>query len=170
MENQSKIYVTRQGYNEYIEALASAEEKYAEVLKSRPNYGQNASDNYRSNVYDSEVRVYRNTVSSLKDTIARLVVIEKEDSQESVVGLGEIVTVMSEDGEVRQFKLTGGMPRLDVNAEVLEITINSPMGKAIYKSRVGDTVSYSVNKNNFSATILSKESAKEQSPKESQPE
>ena len=43
------------------------------------------------------------------------------------------------------------------NDELVTITINSPMGAAIYKKKVGDVVTYKVRNNEFTAMIISKE-------------
>lgn len=171
VNDNSKIYVTQEGYNQYLLALKECEKKYAECLRTRVDYGKNTSDDYKSTVYDTEARLCRNAVEDMNRTISRLVILEDEKSEDGVVGLGDIVTVLSLDAnEVRQFKLTGGMPKLGLDKEVLEITINSPMGKAIHKSKVGETVSFKVGQRTLSATIISKEKGSELEKQEAQPE
>ena len=158
MDNQQKIYVTQEGYDQYIAALQESKRKYSEYLRTRSEYGKNTVENYQTGVYDTEIALLRNSVKSLEESISRLVVVESEKSDEGKIGLGDIVTVLHVDNnEVRVVKLSGGMPVLGLDGEVNTITINSPMGKAIYKKNVGDTVSFSVGKNTFSVNILSKE-------------
>jgi transcription elongation GreA/GreB family factor len=62
------------------------------------------------------------------------------------------------------------MPVVGFGDEINSITINSPMGKAIYKKSVGDTVSFSVGKNNLSVTIISKEKEFTKAESEREPE
>lgn len=161
MENKSKIYVTEDGYKQYIEALKESQALLSEKLRERTESGRNrvgGDGDYQTGVADSEISLIYNTIAGLKDSIDRLEIVSKENLSETQVGLGDIVTLLHKDtNEVRQVKLTGGMPVVGFGAEVHSITINSPMGKAIYKKNVGDTVSYSVGKNNFSVSIISKE-------------
>ena len=85
-----------------------------------------------------------------------IVVINEDNKDESVVNFEDIVEVQMERGgdvKVEKFIVTGGLPDIYAN----KISINSPMGKAVYGKRVGDQVSYSVGKNIFNITILSKE-------------
>ena len=109
--------------------------------------------------------------NSLYETIRGFVVVENEESLEGVVCIGDLVTVLTFDNdEIRQVKLIGGTPVLNENGELCEISIKSPMGKAILGKNVGDVVSYSTSKKTFTAQILSKEKTKEQAQEESQPE
>ena len=161
MDNKPKIYVTEAGYNQYIQALKESEAILSEKLRERTGNGRNrvgSDGDYQTSVSDNEVALAANTVSRIKEEIMRLEVVSKENLSETQIDLEDIVTLLHNDtNEVRQVKLTGGMPVVGFGTEVHSITINSPMGKAIYKKNVGDTVSYSVGKNNFSVSILSKE-------------
>ena len=59
-----------------------------------------------------------------------------------------------DDMEEMTFKLVGASG--DFNAEIQEISINSPLGSAVYKKKIGDTCSYSVNNRNFSVLLKHK--------------
>lgn len=51
-------------------------------------------------------------------------------------------------------------------AEVFEISINSPLGKAVYQRKVGDNVSYTVNGKVFNVTIINKSKTLAESSKD----
>lgn len=174
MDNNSKIYVTEEGYKQYIEALKECEAIYNAKLGERTAYGRNrvgGDGDYQTGVIDEEIRGAYSAVERMKEQIARLAIVSKENLNETQIDLEDIVTILHNDNnEVRQVKLTGGMAVLGGSDLFHTITINSPMGKAIYKKNVGDTVSYSVGKNTFSISILSKEKEFSQSEKERESE
>lgn len=160
MDNKSKIYVSREGYNQYIEALAECKQRYAEHTKTRADYGKNEVENYQTGVYDTEASILLGSIRDLNETISRLHIIENEQQKDGVIGLEDIVTIIFNDtNEIKQVKLTGGMPVVDRTQDIVTVTVNSPIGKAVYKKSVGETVSYSVGKNTFAITIISKEAA-----------
>lgn len=161
MDNKPKIYVTEEGYKQYVEALKESQALLSEKLRERTESGRNrvgSDGDYQTGVADSEISLIYNTIAGLKDSIDRLEIVSKENLNETQIDLEDIVTLLHTDtNEVRQVKLTGGMPVVGFDADFHTITINSPMGKAIYKKKVGDTVSYSVGKNTFAVSIISKE-------------
>lgn len=75
---------------------------------------------------------------------------------------------------MRKYKLTGVMLP-DVNAEIPEIMIRSPLGKVILGRSIGETVKFVVDNKRverceFEVQIISKEPAIEKEKTESQPE
>lgn len=164
----TKIYVTKAGYNQYVAALEDCKKRYAEHAKTRADYGKNEVENYQTGAYDNEATILLCSIRDLTETISHLSIIENENTEEGTIGLEDIATIMFVDtGEIRQVKLTGGMPNIDKDNEVITITINSPMGKAIYKNKVGETVSYKVGNNSISVMIISKQNGLEK--QENQP-
>ena len=58
---------------------------------------------------------------------------------------------------LKKVKLVGGVPDISREDGIICITINSPLGNALYKKQVGDVVSYVVKQNQFNVEILAKE-------------
>jgi len=57
--------------------------------------------------------------------------------------------------EIDNIKLTGKfVPNTDL--EIKEITLNSPIGRTIYKKKIGETCSYQVGNNNINIKIIEK--------------
>lgn len=104
----------------------------------------------------------------IEDIISRLCIISKENIEESLINLDDIVTVVYTDtNELRKVKLTGGIPELKFGEDVDVITINSPLGKALYQRTVGEVVSFNVGSRMLSVQIVSREkSEQENAPKE----
>jgi len=87
------------------------------------------------------------------------VIVEKQ-YDENVVNIGDIVEIIDVTANAQRegigeykFKLVAGNGNFDT--EIPEISINSPVGKAVYNKNVGDTVSYKVENFKFDVQILS---------------
>ena len=63
MNKGNIIYVTREGYDAYLEELENAKKTLAEVRKTRSEYGQNSTDDYKTGDYDRNERVAFATVA-----------------------------------------------------------------------------------------------------------
>lgn len=157
-------YVTKEGLQEYKDALKYAESELAAVKATRNLYGKNSVEDYQTTAYDMDLKMKENIVKDLKDAIARLVVIDQSNEEKSKIGFGDVVTVIYMDtNEAVKVQLTGGMVPLilDDNREIDIITVNSPLGKAIYQSSVGDVSSFKVGKRQITIKIVSKEESNE---------
>ena len=170
VEHNTKIYVTQEGYNQYITALEDLKRKLSEHMRTRAEYGKNEVENYQTGVYDDELRTINSAIRAAMETIAHLVIIEKEQVADGIIGIDDIVTVQYLDtGDIKRMKLSGGMPNISKDGEYITITVNSPVGKALYKSKVGDTVTFKVRDNTISISIISKETASNSKVQEKQP-
>ena len=179
MNKDNKIYVSQKGYDQYLEALEDLINQRKDIMRARgglekgrsPSGGM--SGNYTTVINDQDYARVSSAIESISEEISRLVVVSNENVNESEVGIGDIVTLLQVDvNEVGKYRLTGGMmPNID--AEIQEITIRSPLGKAIQGKKVGDTASYFVDdrsgsRRDFTVQILSKENGLEK--EEAQPE
>ena len=102
-------------------------------------------------------------IARMKQKIENIEIIENIGNEE-LVDIGDIVvveTIFSEDDtETNTFKLVGTNP--DFSKEIPEISINSPLGVAIYHKKVGEKSSYKVQDNIFNVEIKSKQSELEE--------
>lgn len=156
-------YGSKKTISDYDVAIAVLEEELAAHRKTKQDYDLNSSDSYETGVYDDEERRLMLAIATAKSERASIVVITEENKDKAVVNFEDIVEVQMECGgdvRVEKFIITGGLPSITEN----KISINSPMGRSIYGKRVGDTVSYTVGKNTFNVTILSKEETSEKTP------
>lgn len=79
-------------------------------------------------------------VRRLEERLAGAKVVEKQEGMESIVFIGSTVRLKDLDrGDDDLYKLVGE-PSGKVTLEYVEVSVNSPMGEALMKSRVGDTV------------------------------
>ncbi len=79
-----------------------------------------------------------------------IVIVDSKDN--GTVSLNKKVELLFIDDDlVEEYILTG-----DINSNIDDnsITLNSPLGSAIYGKKVGDIVSYKVNDNTYNVEIL----------------
>lgn len=170
MEQEKRIYVTKEGYQQYLDALKDYKNAYAELLKTRVDYGKNSTENYQTGVFDMEAASLIYNIENMNKTISQLEIITDENAEEQTVNMGDVVNVQVIGADdIRKVKIIGGVPDILKDNDVVSITINSPMGNAIYKKKIGDVVTYKVRDNEFTAMIISKEKMLEKQAPESQP-
>lgn len=127
------IYLDQNGVN-IIRALL---EEKVEELSKLAKY----SDAYKSLL---------NEIANLRDYLARAVI---QDRNDEIVNIGDYVElVFGEDDEPEIFKVVVG----DAKSLNNEISIKSPLGKAIHHKPYGTECSYNVNGNNIPVFIKSK--------------
>ncbi len=152
----SKIYLDKLGYENYLKSLEDIKKEIDDNAKlmslyvSDDAYGDGWHDNF---AYEETMRKeaelfqkYNKKKSMLKD----IVIVDKEFN--GTVSLNTKVELLFiDDEEIEEYIITG-----DINSNIDDnsITINSPLGSAIYGKRVGDKVSYKVGENTYNVEIL----------------
>ena len=160
MNNNQKIYLDEEGYEEYLKEIRELEKKLSQIKKEKNNAGRGKThdgfhDNFDREQAARDQDMLNTLISQRKANMRNIVVISKR-SEDGLVDLGDYVyvEVSSDENEIqgRLIKLTGAlMPK--TADEVHELTINSPIGKAIYKKSVGETVFYKVRGKEFKVVI-----------------
>jgi transcription elongation factor GreA len=84
-------------------------------------------------VQEAEIRRIEERLGSAK-------VIEKGDVPEDIVFLGATVKLREEGDDEEEFFRLVGEPSGDLDADIVEVSVSSPMGEALLKARVGETV------------------------------
>lgn len=81
-----------------------------------------------------------------------------ENIKEELVEVGDILNILlsSKDDEPENMVIKLVNEANNNGIDIIEISINSPLGKAIYKHKIGEVTNYKVNENIFNVTILSK--------------
>lgn len=152
----SKIYLDKVGYENYLKSLEDikkeidANAKLMSIYANDDAYGDGWHDNF---AYEETMRKeaelfqkYNKKKSMLKD----IVIVDKESN--GTVSLNMKVELLFIDDEtVEEYIITG-----DINSNIDDnsITINSPLGSAIYGKKVGDKVSYKVGDNTYNVEVL----------------
>lgn len=162
VKKETPIYLDQEGYAKLLASIEELKAKLNENNKGRKAaFDAGAGDGWDSPEFEEIERNEAMIMGELQrryDELSRVVIVEKKENSETVE-IGDTIKlhmIFSEDDfEEKLFKIVGGMPSFNLDAEIQEISINSPIGKAIYQKPIGETCRYSVNNRQF--TVLIKE-------------
>ena len=106
-----------------------------------------------------ESRAIAKRIGDLLSKKQYLKIVDDKDKKENLVNIGDKISInikySDDDIETEVITLTGNYIPNTTN-EINEISLNSPVGNAVYKKKIGDTCSYSVNNRNFSVLLKQK--------------
>lgn len=157
---KEKIYLSQAGYNEYLNIIENEKKRLYETgLLKREANEQAPGDGWHDNfLYEDAVREENMALNNIENLLKKqnsIQIISKHNKKEYVDINDWIVLEMifdKDDKEIATFHITGNYKP---NQEE-EITINSPLGKAIYNKKVGSTLEYKVNDNKIVVKIQKK--------------
>jgi len=79
-------------------------------------------------------------IRRLEERLAKAQVVDESRTADGVAFIGSTVKIREVgDDEIESYRLVGEMSGND-DGDIVEVTANSPMGEALMKARVGDTV------------------------------
>jgi transcription elongation factor GreA len=99
------------------------------------------SENAEYHFAKEENRNIQRQIAELEAKLKSISVVSTENVPEDVVFLGHTVRLQDLDDDSEQLvRLVGEAQMAAANSEVMPVSVNSPMGEALLKARVGDTV------------------------------
>jgi transcription elongation factor GreA len=99
------------------------------------------SENAEYHFAKEENRSVQRQLAELEAKIRNLAVVSNEHVPEDVVFLGHTVKLLDLDDDTEQLvRLVGEAAPPTGNDDVMPVSVNSPMGEALMKARVGETV------------------------------
>src|SRR3954453_20694198 len=99
------------------------------------------SENAEYHFAKEENRAIQRQLAELEAKIKTVSVVDTDNVPENVVFLGHTVKLLDLDDDSEQLvRLVGEAVSPDPNSDVLPVSVNSPMGEALMKARVGETV------------------------------
>ena len=132
------------------EEKAALERKREELYKSQIDVQErirraaalgDLSENAEYHFAKEENRNIQRELAELEAKIRNLAVVSTENVPEDVVFLGHTVKLLDLDDDSEQLvRLVGEAQPPSGNSDVLPVSVNSPMGEALMKAHVGDTV------------------------------
>lgn len=157
------IYLDKSGYEELLSSIEELKNRIKENNRGRREaFNSETNDGCLSSEFLEIERIDFMLSTELErkiEMLSRVVIVETPENSEQV-NIGDVVILcISHDGinsDERLFKIVGGMPVFDPDAEIQEISINSPIGKAIFQKTIGEVCNYTVNNNKFSVLIKEK--------------
>ena len=160
MSDNKKIYLDEDGVEQYLAEIKELETKLAQIKKDKNSSGKGKTqdgfyDNFDREQASRDQDMLSSIIEQRKNDLKNIVIVNKRD-EDGLVDLGDYVYVevsLSEsETQGKLIKLTGSLTPKATD-QVHELTINSPLGKAIYKKSVGAEVTYTVKGKNINAVI-----------------
>ena len=160
-KDNNPIYVDKNGYNELLKKIEEVKESIQKNnLGRKAAFDAGAGDGWDSPEFEEierKERMLSGELQRLYEKLSRVEIIEKHNDTE-IVDIGDILVVdllfSEDDGEEFKIKLVGGEGNF--NNKIDEVSINSPLGNAVYKKKIGEKAAYKVNDNVISVYIKSK--------------
>jgi transcription elongation factor GreA len=99
------------------------------------------SENAEYHFAKEENRNIQRELATIEAKLRQVQVVNTDDVPEDVVFLGHTVKLLDLDDDSEQLvRLVGEAQPPSASDDVLPVSVNSPMGEALMKARVGDTV------------------------------
>ncbi len=157
-----EILVSNDGYEQFFLELEKLRDSItSNALISTEACNDAVGDGWHDNfAYDEAMRQERFIVSKINDMINDIPFLKIIDDiyDNDKVNINDTVEVLikyaDDDEEKEILKLTGKYSRCNDNDSIREISLNSPIGKAIYKQDIGTSASYNVGNNKIEVCIL----------------
>ena len=122
------------------EELYKAQLDVQERIRKAASLGD-LSENAEYHFAKEENRNIQRQLAELEARLKNVQVVNTDDVPEDVVFLGHTVKLLDLDDDSEQLvRLVGEAGAPNPNDEVMPVSVNSPMGEALMKARVGDTV------------------------------
>lgn len=160
---EEKIKLNQNGYEDYLREIEKKEKELADLRMYKGKDAIYQGDNWHDNptLYQAELQemALMKEIAEMKQKLNNIEIVQNI-GDDSLVDIGDVVKIdmifSENDREEQIFKLVGTSPNFDLNAEIQEISINSPVGKAMYHKKIGDVANYKVNARTFTIQIKEK--------------
>jgi transcription elongation factor GreA len=124
-------------------AIAEAREKGD--LKENADYHA-ARDEYALN--ESHIR-------NMEERLRNVMVVDTSSVPEDMVFLGSTVKLKDlNTDDVETVRIVGQVGKIDVESDIMEVSASSPLGEALMRARVGETVNVNVPRGTLKYKIL----------------
>lgn len=146
----NEILVSKDGYNQYLNLIKELEEKLNENGTNSTEscvsaVGDGWHDNFSFEALMEDGRKLNYQINKLKNEKQKIKIID-DTYEEELININDKVNIKftydNNDIEEEQILLTGNYLPVDN-----EITLNSPLGKTIYKQKNNSKLEYKVNDN-----------------------
>lgn len=99
------------------------------------------SENAEYHFAKEENRTIQRELAELEAKLKNVAVVSNEGVPDDMVFLGHTVKLLDMDDDSEQLvRLVGEAQPPDANSDILPVSVNSPMGEALMKARVGETI------------------------------
>ena len=155
--------LSKQVYEDYLKVINEKEKELADLRLYKGRDAIYQGDNWHDNptLYqtESKERSLMLEIAKMNQELKNIEIIENLGNH-TLIDIGDIIEVemifSENDKEQCVFKLVATSPAFDIDAEIQEVSINSPLGSVIYHKKVGDVATYKVNDETYTIKIRKK--------------
>lgn len=143
---KEKIYLTKEGYDKYLAELENMRKELANKLNNLSKLEMLSGESFYT---------LTTNIKHKLDGLKRIVILD--EVEQDIINVNDIVTVNMIYPEIEEtitFELVAGMP--DLGSRIMKISVNSPLGKAVYQRKIGEELSYMVDNEKVNIQIISK--------------
>ncbi len=154
------MLLTKKALEEKQSELLGLQQRLAEVRKEKKAILEQADgdgwhDNFAYELACRDEKVCYEQIAQLKDMINNATIIEVDENSKDKVLVGSIVELEIDYGAGDVERLTGELVSLSNNLfDGSEITLNSPIGKAILERSKGDIIKCKLHDSQIQITII----------------
>ena len=161
---EDKIYLTIDGLEEYKKEIEILKDKLSKINTEKSEaYSGAIGDGWHDNfAYEDAKRQEDKIVARINNLVKEsnyIEIVNMDEYYDDKVNINDIIELKFryEDGsvDIDKFKLTGNWKSKDCD-DYQEITLNSPLGKAVYMKELKNKVEYTVNNKLIVVDILKK--------------
>ncbi len=158
-----KLIMDEKGLELFKQDIIKLEKKLDDIRlykgKDAIFQGDNWHDNPTLYQTESEERALMVQLADMKKQLENIEVVERDHESDSIqIGDALIINMIFalDDSEELAIKLVGRTSDSALEADIKEISADSPLGMAIYKKNISDRVSYTVNGKQIDVDIISR--------------
>ncbi len=161
MNEFDKIYLDKKGYEKLLRDIEDIKTKLGDLRKNKSDAYENGGDGFHDNfAFEDSERNERMLIRTLAERTAFLekVVIINSQTNDEIVDINDLVSLtidFGDDIETNIYRLIGTADDASIDG-IINVSLNSPLGKAIYGSRVGSDTKYNVENSTFLVHINEK--------------
>ena len=141
------MVVDENGFNQIDELIEKEKDRLRSAVRAKAIAFQDDTNTWHDNaVYDDALEKENGAIMEINrliDIKNKIEIIHKHNDP-TLIDIGDVITIEMNGDDVFDVILTG---KYLANLKIGEITLNSPMGNAIYKKKVGDEINISTHNN-----------------------
>lgn len=160
-EDNNVILMDKEGFKRHLEKIDVLKQKISKIRSEKHNtLSYSKSDGFHPAAMQEIEALENLALNELKEMtneLHKISIIEK-DLDTSLIDINDFVTVSINDGTETSnltLKLVGGEGEF-FDDEIMSVSLNSPLGKAIYHKKVNELVTYNVDGSLINVLIIDK--------------
>ena len=126
------------------------EREIAAMIAEARSYGDLSENSEYDAAKNEQAKLY-GRIAEIEDILSHAVIIEDENEASGLVGLGCLVAVEDENGQVTEYRITGSQ---EANPMEYKLSDDSPFGRAVVGKSIGDTFTVNAPSGSYTMKVV----------------